>query len=69
MMNSFANQGGSADVTQMQAVGATPAQSAGQQMTANVFGQTTPQWQQGQQKQWSQAQAPQVQSNLAGIAA
>jgi hypothetical protein len=38
-------------------------------MTANVFGQTTPQWQQNQSKQWSQSQAPQVQANLQGIAA
>jgi murein DD-endopeptidase MepM/ murein hydrolase activator NlpD len=65
----FAQAGGSPNITQMQAAGATPTQSIGQQMTANVFGQTTPQWQQNQQKQWSQAQAPQVQSNLQGIAA
>jgi hypothetical protein len=67
--NQFAGQGGSPNITQMQAASATPEQSAGQQMTANIFGQTTPNWQAQQQKQWSQAQAPQVKQNLTGIAA
>jgi len=60
----FSAQGGSPNVTQMQAAAATPEQSAGQQMTANAFGQTVPEWQQNQQKQWSQSQAPKVQSAM-----
>jgi hypothetical protein len=66
MQTSFAQQGGNPNVTQMQAAAATPEQQAGQQMTANLFGQTTPEWQAQQQKQWSQSQAPQVKANLAG---
>jgi hypothetical protein len=69
LQSDFASQGGSPNITAMQAAAATPEQSAGQAMTANLFGQTTPQWQSQQQKQWSQAQAPQVKQNLTGIAA
>ena len=69
MQTSFAGQGGNPNVTQMQAAAATPEQQAGQQMTANLFGETTPEWQQNQQKMWSQSQAPKVQTNLSGIAA
>jgi len=64
LQQDFSNQGGSPNVTQMQAAAATPEQSIGQEMTANVFGQTVPEWQQNQQKQWSQSQAPKVQSSL-----
>jgi len=64
LQQDFSNQGGSPNVTQMQAAAATPEQSIGQQMTANVFGQTVPEWQQNQQKQWSQSQAPKVQSSM-----
>ena len=74
MQTSFAGQGGSPNITQMQRAAADPTQQAGQEMTASLFGQTTPAWQAGQSKQWSQAQAPQVKENLsqsapAGIAA
>ena len=69
MQSDFSSQGGSPNVTQMQAAAATPEQQAGQQMTANLFGQTTPEWQSSQQKMWSQSQAPKVQTNLSGIAA
>jgi len=74
MQTSFAGQGGSPNITQMQRAAADPTQQAGQEMTASLFGQTTPAWQATQGKQWSQAQAPQVKENLsqsapAGIAA
>ena len=69
LQSQFAAQGGDPNVTQMQVAAATPEQQIGQSMTANVFGQTTPEWQQNQQKIWSQAQAPSVKQNLTGLAA
>ena len=69
LQGDFATQGGTPNVTQMQAAAATPEQAIGQQMTANVFGQTVPQWQAQQQKTWSQAQAPNVKTSLSGVAA
>jgi hypothetical protein len=66
LQGGFAQQGGTPNVTQMQAAAADPTQSIGQQMTANVFGQTAPQWQANQQKIWSQSQAPRVQTSLTG---
>jgi len=69
VMGQFLAQGGNPNITQMQRAAATPEQQIGQEMTANVFGQTGPQWAAEQQKAWSQAQAPQVRQNLQGIGA
>ena len=74
LQQEFTQQGGSPNITALQSAAATPDQSAGQQMTANVFGQTTPNWQSQQSKQWSAAQAPNVKQSttgqqLSGIAA
>jgi len=69
LASDFTAQGGSPNITQMQRAAASPTQQAGQEMTAELFGQTTPAWQATQSKQWSQAQAPQVKENLTGIAA
>jgi hypothetical protein len=68
--NRFTAEGGSPDITPLAGLSASPLQSIGQQMTANMFGQTTDQWQKGQARQWSQAQAPQVKQTLrSGVAA
>jgi len=64
----FTQSGGSANVTQLAAQSASPADSIGQQMNAEVFGQTPQQWGQQQQKMWSAAQAPTVKQNM-GISA
>jgi hypothetical protein len=69
MQSGFGQQGGTPDITAMQRAAASPVEQAGQEMTAETFGQTVPQWQQQQQKTWSQALAPNVKQNLAGIAA
>lgn len=64
--NQFNTQGGTPNVTQLQAAGANPADQAGMQMTGEMFGQSPTQFWQGQQRQWSGAQAANVKQNLSG---
>ena len=62
--NQFTSEGGSPDITPLAGMSASPLQNIGQQMTAEMFGQTPDQWQKAQSRQWSQAQAPQVKQSL-----
>jgi hypothetical protein len=62
----FAQEGGTADVTQMQAASAGAPGQAGMQMTGELFGQSPTQFWGNQQRQWSGAQAANVKQNATG---
>lgn len=62
----YNTEGGTPNVTQLQAAGGGPAGQAGMQMTGELFGQSPTQFWQGQQRQWSGAQAANVKQNLGG---
>src|SRR5262249_22415680 len=64
--NQYQSQGGTPNVTAMQAAAANPADQAGMQMTGEMFCQSPSQFWTGQQRLWSGAQAANVKSNLSG---
>jgi len=67
--NQYQGQGGTPNVTAMQAAGANPADQAGMSMTGELFGQSPTSFWQGQQRLWSGAQAANVKQNLGGQSA